>query len=128
MGDLSRRTFVGGTAAALTAASYRRVLGANDRISIGMLGCGSRSAGLRRMAHGSKSDMNVEITAVCDIWSGNRDKAAADVQKKFGRAPRAVKYSEQLLALKDLDAVMIATADHQHAPLLVEVVRAGKDC
>lgn len=124
----TRREFIGGTAALLTAASYRRVLGANDRISIGMLGCGARSAGLRRMAHGSMRDMNVEITAVCDIWTKNRDKAAADVRRKFGRAPRAFRYSEQMLALKDLDAVMIGTADHQHARLLVEVVQAGKDC
>ncbi len=126
----SRRQFVGAAAGVvgMTAASYARVPGANDRISIGMLGCGSRSAGHRRMAQNSKTDMNVNITAVCDLWTGNRDKAAADVQRRFGQAPRPFKYSEEMLAFRDIDAVMIATGDFQHAKLLVEVVRAGKDC
>jgi predicted dehydrogenase len=115
-------------AGALTAASYRRVLGANDRIRLGLIGCGARAEGLRNMAVGSAKDMNVEMTAVCDLWTLNREKAAADVTKRFGRAPRAFKYSEELLALSDLDAVMIATADHQHARLLIDTVRAGKDC
>jgi len=130
MGDsVSRRTFLGAAAGgALNAASYSRVIGANDRISIGLLGCGARSSGHRRMAAGSAKDMNVEVTAVCDLWSGNRERATADVEKKFERKPRAFQYSEQMLALQDVDAVMIATGDFQHAKLLVEVVRAGKDC
>ena len=126
---LNRRGFLGAAAGgALNAASYSRVIGANERISIGLLGCGARSGGHRRMAFGSAKDRNVEVTAVCDLWSGNREKAAADVENKFGRKPRAFQYSEQLLALQDVDAVMIATGDFQHAKLLVEVVRAGKDC
>jgi predicted dehydrogenase len=119
---------IGAASVTMTAASYRRVLGANDRIAIGMIGCGARAQGLRRMAHGSARTMNVEMTAVCDLWTVNREKAAADVTKKFGRAPRAFKYSEELLAAPDIDAVMIATADHQHANLMIDVVAAGKDC
>jgi predicted dehydrogenase len=129
MNDPTRRHVIGaGVGAALTAASYRRVLGANDRISIGLVGCGARGKGLRNMAHGSARTMNVEMTAVCDLWTLNREKAAADVTRRFGRAPKRFKYSEELLAAKDVDAIMIATADHQHARLLVETVQAGKDC
>jgi predicted dehydrogenase len=128
-GDLSRRGLLGAAAAGVfSAASYSRVIGSNDRISIGLLGTGNRSRGHRRMAKNSAKDRNVEITAVCDLWSGNRELAAHDVEQKFGRKPRAFKYHEDLLNLKDLDAVMIATGDFQHAKLLVEVVRAGKDC
>jgi predicted dehydrogenase len=59
----------------------------------------------------------------------NRDRAAADVQKIFGGPrPKTYKYSEEMLADKELDAVMIATGDHQHARLFAEVVKAGKDC
>jgi predicted dehydrogenase len=119
MNDPTRRQLIGASVGALTAASYRRVLGANDRISLGLIGCGARAEGLRRMAHGSAREMNVEMTAVCDLWTLNREKAAADVKKKFGRAPRTFQHSEQLLARKDVDAVMIATADHQHAKLLI---------
>ncbi|HYM09873.1 MAG TPA: Gfo/Idh/MocA family oxidoreductase [Bryobacterales bacterium] len=134
--DLSRRGFLGAAAAgagaaaagALSAASYSRVIGANDRINIGLIGTGGRSRGHRRMAKTSAKDMNVEIIAVCDIWNYHRDMATEDVEKKFGRKPQAFKYSEDLLALKDVDAVMIATGDFQHAKILVDVVRAGKDC
>lgn len=127
--QLTRRGFLGAVAGgALAAASYKRVPGANDRISIGLLGCGSRSLGHMHMAWMSKSDMNVEVTAVCDLWTVNREKVAGYVEKGFGKQPRAFKYHEELLDLKDLDAVMIATGDFQHAKLLVDVVRAGKDC
>jgi predicted dehydrogenase len=80
------------------------------------------------MAHGSAKDQNVEITAVCELWSMNREKASSDVEGKFGRKPRVFQYYEEMLALADVDAVMIATGDFQHAKLLVEVVKAGKDC
>ena len=66
--------------------------------------------------------------AVCDIWKLNREKAVADCRDKFNTSVKQFKYSEEMLALKDLDAVMIATGDHQHGKLLAEVVEAGKDC
>src|SRR5437762_3467601 len=127
--EIKRRSFLAATTAgALSAVSYARVIGSNDRISIGLIGCGARSTGHRRMAKASATDMNCEITAVCDLWTQNREKTVADVEQKFGKKPRAFKYSEELLALKDVDGVMIATGDFQHAKMLVEVVRAGKDC
>ena len=76
----------------------------------------------------SRVDPNFDVRSVCDLWSVNRDKAADAVQKMFGTQPKAFKYSEEMLADSDLDAVMIGTGDHQHARLLAEVVRAGKDC
>jgi predicted dehydrogenase len=99
----------------MTAASYRRVLGANDRISIGMMGCGSRGADLRSTAHGSAREMNIEITAVCDLWSGNRDKAAADVKTQVRARAAHFQHPSRCWPPEDLDAVMIATCDHQHA-------------
>jgi len=127
--ELNRRSFIGATTAgAMSAVSYARVIGSNDRISIGLIGCGARSTGHRRMVKGSSTDMNCEITAICDLWTQNREKTVADVEQKFGKKPRAFKYSEELLALKDVDGVMVATGDFQHAKMLVEVVHAGKDC
>jgi predicted dehydrogenase len=128
MDAVSRRNFLG-AAAAIPAASYARVAGANDRIQIGLLGCGHRSSGHRIMLQKSAAtDPNFEIRSVCDLWSVNRERAAADVKRLFGNDPREFQYSEEMLADKDLDAVMIATGDHQHARILAEVVRAGKDC
>ena len=122
------RTAARGTVA-MSALSYSRILGANDRIQIGQLGCGNRAVGHRRMLKlSSRVDPNFDVRSVCDLWSVNRDKAADAVQAMFGARPRAFKYSEEMLADQDLDAVMIGTGDHQHARLLAEVVRAGKDC
>jgi len=129
---ISRRTFVGGAVAAslpFTARSYARIIGANDRIQVGEIGCGHRANGHRRMLRKSAAtDSKFDLRSVCDLWSLNRERAAADAQSLFGATPKTFKYSEELLADPDLDAVMIGTGDHQHARILAEVVRAGKDC
>ena len=130
----SRRGFMkatGGAVAYATTTGARaqgRVLGANDRINIGFLGCGARGAGLRRMVEMSWREKNLGVVAVCDLWTQNREKAAADCKARFGADVRQFQYSEQMLEMKDLDAVMIATGDHQHALLLRDVVASGKDC
>src|SRR4026207_1049145 len=114
---------------AMSALSYSRILGANDRIQIGQIGCGNRAVGHRRMLKlSSRLHPNFDLRSICDLWSVNRENAAADAHQQVGTPPRAYKYSEEMLADRDLDAVMIATGDHQHAKLLAEVVRAGKDC
>ena len=129
----NRRTFLAGAGAAIgasalgrTALSYSRILGANDRISLGHIGCGRRGLGLATIARGLKN-RNLEMTAVCDLWKVNREAAAARTESWYGRAPRSFQYMEDLLALKDVDAVLISTADFQHATHLKTVVEAGKD-
>ena len=67
------------------------------------------------------------MTAVCDLWKVNREKAAGVAEKVYGRAPRAFQYLDEMLALKDIDAVLISTGDFQHAPILKRAVEAGKD-
>jgi predicted dehydrogenase len=128
-----RRTFVkqaGGAmlVAGMTAKSYSRVLGANDRIRLGQLGCGQRSHGHVHMAELAAKQMPVETVAVCDLWSLAREQRAAQVRRAFNLEPQIYKYSEEMLARKDIDGVMIATGDFQHARLCAEVVKAGKDC
>jgi predicted dehydrogenase len=138
--QISRRKFIGKTAvglagatvssgvSTLNAASYNRIIGANGRINIGFLGCGDRSSGLRNMIKMSEKDKDLGVVAVCDLWKGNREKAAASCNKLFGVNVKQFKYSEDMLKMPELDAVMIATGDFQHAKLLAEVVQAGKDC
>lgn len=133
---MNRRRFLGGAAAAAAGAavlgssarSYARILGANDRIQIGMLGCGGRSEGLLIMIGMTRQDGNLEVRSVCDLWSFNREKAKRLATERLGDDPKTYQYSEDMLADPELDAVMIATGDHQHARLLAEVVQAGKDC
>jgi predicted dehydrogenase len=115
-------------AAGMDARSYDRILGANDRIRLGQLGCGDRSGGHVHMAQLASKQFPVETIAVCDLWSIAREKRAAHVKKVFNLEPRSYKYSEEMLASKDIDGIMIATGDFQHAKLCIDVVQAGKDC
>ena len=116
------------TAAALatTALSYSRILGANDRISLGHIGIGSRGRGLAWSVAKLKESQNVEMTAVCDLWKLNREAAAEKAQAAYGREPRSFQYMDDLLALKDVDGVIISTADFQHSPHLKLAAEAGK--
>ncbi len=115
-------------AASMSASSYKKIIGANDRINIGFLGCGGRSKGHQAMVKMSEKDKNLGVVAVCDLWKINREKTAANCKKLYGNEVKQFQYSEEMLKMKDLDAVMIATGDFQHAKILSEVVKAGKDC
>ena len=127
--ELSRRSllFGGATAIGASALSYGRIPGANDRISLGLIGVGNRGRELASIIANLKRGHNVEVTSVCDLWKVNRERAGESAKKTYMRAPREYQYCEELLALKDVDAVVIATADFQHAPLLALAAEAGKD-
>ena len=133
--EVNRRDFLGKSAAAIagsvmlpnTASSYARIVGANDRISLGHIGIGSRGSELDLIASKLKSSHNVEMIAVCDLWTVNRAKAAETNAGYYGRAPRAVQHAEDLLAMKDVDGVLISTPEHSHSPTLKMAVAAGKD-
>ena len=123
-----RDLFTAGAAAiGVSARSYARIAGANERISLGQIGIGNRGRELALIVDGVKNEYNVEITAVCDLWKVNRERAVEKATGSFGRPPRSFQYLEDLLALKDLDAVLIATADFQHATHLRLAAEAGKD-
>src|SRR5262245_33527776 len=98
---IDRRTFLGqsgrvagGAALATTALSYGRILGANDRISLGHIGVGNRGRELQQIAGTLKASHNVEMTAVADLWKGNRERAVSESAQHFGRPPRAYAHLE----------------------------------
>jgi predicted dehydrogenase len=132
---IDRRAFLSGSAAVIaggailphTALSYENIVGANDRISLGHIGIGSRGGDLDLIASKLKSTHHMEMTVVCDLWKGNREKAVATNTGYYGRAPRAVQHVEDLLALKDVDGVLISTPEHSHSPILKMAAEAGKD-
>ena len=132
---VNRREFLEKSAAAVaagavlphTALSYSRIPGANDRISLAHVGNGSRGRDLDLIASKLKASHNVEMTAVCDLWKVNRERAVATNSGYYGRAPRAAQNIDDLLALKDIDAVLISTPEHSHSPILKRVAEAGKD-
>lgn len=122
-----RREFVRGGAAAvaLTAASYRRLLGANQRVRVANVGCGRR--GLLRELIQIKDDAQVEVAAVCDTWKQKREKAEVQVKEFTGQMPFSTAHIGDILSRKDIDAVVIGTPDHLHCTHLIEAIRAGKD-
>ena len=117
----------GGAAWSSTALSYTRIAGANDRISLGHIGVGNRGSELDGIVASLKDQKNVEMTAVCDLWTHNVERAMAANQQFYGKAPRALRHPQELLALKDVDAVLISTPEHSHSPLLKMSAGAGKD-
>src|ERR1700675_3869946 len=133
--NIDRREFLsrsaaliaGGAALPSTALSYERIVGANDRISLAHIGTGSRGSDLDWIAAQLKTSQNAEMTVVCDLWKLNREKAAATNAKYYGRAPRTFQHLEDVLALKDVDGVIISTPEHSHSPILKMTVEAGKD-
>jgi len=131
--SLSRRTFlkagVGtGAALAFSAASYAKVKGANDRISIAQIGCGGRGVGAHMAGvHPYDKEQNFEITAVCDPWRVRREIASAQAKEWYGRPARQFVSYRDVMALKDVDAVMIASPDHMHTAHLKAAALAGKD-
>jgi len=129
----SRRAFLkttsaGAAAFSMTATSHARVVGANERISLGMIGCGSRGVGAHMKGvqkHAPRQ--NVEFTAVCDPWQKRREAAAELVKQWTGRPARQFVSYRDVVALEDVDAVMIASCDHQHTAHLEAAAKAKKD-
>jgi predicted dehydrogenase len=111
----------------LTAAERRRTAGANDRIRIGIIGCGDRGvnahmAGVQKHA----AAMNAEIVAVCDPWRIAREQAVAKAQEWFGCSIQQCSSYRELLEWPGIDAVMIASPDHHHTTHLEAAARASK--
>ena len=109
----------------MAALGATRTLGSNDRIGVGILGCGTRN--LLRQVLAYRDQANAEVRAVCDIWRVRREEAAERVRATAGNAPEQVHSYDDLLAREDIDAVVIGTPDHQHCTQLIDAVRAGKD-
>jgi predicted dehydrogenase len=122
MNKPTRRDFTkaAGAAGLLTALSAGRVLGANERIRLGFIGLGNRGD---QVLDGFLPHKDCEVAAVCDIYQPYLDFAA----KKAGTDPKQVKDYRKLLALKDVDAVVICTPDHWHALQTIHACEAGKD-
>src|SRR5262245_14667779 len=119
---LTRRRFLktSAAAAAFTAASWRRVLGANERIGVGMIGVGLVG---RIHARNFQAQPDARIVAVAETYKPRLEAAAEQA------GGNVAKYGDfrQLLENKDVDAVVISTPDHWHALMTMMACAAGKD-
>lgn len=116
---VSRREFVA-SSAFLSARAYAQVKGANDRLRIGVIGCGGMATGHMKGLVKNKEADNAEIIAVCDIYNRRLEMAAELTGGKPVRDYRTV------LENKDIDYVLIATPEHWHATMTMDAADAGK--
>ncbi|MBI3207465.1 MAG: Gfo/Idh/MocA family oxidoreductase [Candidatus Solibacter usitatus] len=130
MDSVSRRAFFATslTATSAVAATSKssarippaRVIGANDRLRIGIIGCGGMANGHMRALNRMKDAQNIHIEAVCDLYT----KRAEEASKLTGGA--IIKDYRKLLENKDIDYVLVAVPEHWHAPITLDAASAGK--
>lgn len=134
----TRRNFLNESAKAAAAAiivtkgmsssSYSRIIGANDRVRVGVVGFSDRF----RTSHIPPfmkfyKDMNFDMVAVADLWKKRREEGTAFLKDKMGHDITACRNTDELYALKDIDAVFVSTADFQHALLAKQAVEMKCD-
>ena len=145
----SRREFIGKTSLALagmaaapglvSASSYQRIAGSNERIRVGFIGVGNRGT---QLMHLFMQHADCEIAALCDVYEPylSRDRGKVDPRyletvggsvprmgEKFQSQPRLYTDYRKMLDDKSIDAVCIATPDHWHALQTIHAIQAGKD-
>lgn len=111
---------------ALSAESYARIIGANDRVNVGVIGFSDRfKYSLLPAFQNHSSELNFNIVALSDIWKIRREEGQAHLLKTLGHDVKAYRNNEELYNSKTADAVIISTADFQHALHAIEAVNAG---
>ena len=119
---------IGGVGLGLSAKSYGQVLGANDKVRVGIVGYADRfKSTLFQCFMSHARSLNFEFTGVSDIWSRRREECKAFVKEKAGLDITMWRNNEEMYDKNDIDAVIISTADFQHALHLVEASKAKKD-
>ncbi|AMP98547.1 Oxidoreductase [Pedobacter cryoconitis] len=134
----SRRKFIKQTAIAaagtymgtmgLSAKSYGNIIGANDRVRVGVVGFSDRFAtSLFPSFLNHYKELNFDIVAVSDLWNYRRGLGENFLKAKLGHDITACRNNDELYQLKDLDAVIVSTADFQHAVHAIEAINAKCD-
>src|SRR5882724_2123774 len=116
------------TAKGFSAQSYRNIPGANDRVRVGVVGFSDRHKDAHIPSFLSLGkELNFDIIAVSDIWKKRGEDGQAYLKNKFNHDIIACVNNDALYNIKEVDAVMISTADFQHATHTIEAVKAGRD-
>lgn len=111
-----------------SAKSYANIIGANDRVRLGVVGYSDRfRQALFPSFLNHYKELNFDIVAVSDIWKLRREEGQAFLKEKLGHDVQPCVNNDELYKVKDLDGVIVSTADFQHALHAIEAVKAGKD-
>lgn len=113
--------------ALLASTAMARPAGSNDRVRTAVIGIGGRGTLLLGMAlHRAQEKGDVEIVALCDTYQ-KRLNEAKSVAKSKGHDPKTFAHHQDLLAQREIDAVIVATPDHWHAPVTLMALESGRD-
>ena len=119
---------VSAASTAMTAHSYRRIIGSNDRLNVGIVGFSSRAkSSLIPAFQEHTKQQNCQIVGVSDIWNRRREEGKAFLEKKTGNKIKKWRNNEEMYDKNQIDAVIISTADFQHALHTVQAANAKKD-
>lgn len=108
------------TVSTMSAFSAERVIGANDRVNVALIGCGGRGKLVARLM---REVPNVDFVAMCDVY----DPSANSAKEWAGPMAKAFRDFRKALEMKEVDAVVVATPDHWHAIPTILACQAGKD-
>ena len=112
----------------LSASSYARIKGANDRVNVAVVGYSDRFKGsLLPAFQANCQKQNFDIVGVSDLWRLRREEAKSTLETRFGHAIKTYVNNDRMYEDKDIDAVIISTADFQHALHTAEAAQNGKD-
>lgn len=107
---------------------YNRIIGANDRVLVGVIGFSDRfKSTLSTAFQANAKNLNMEFSALSDIWNERRENGVAFINKMQGTQIVGYRNNEELYEKSKVDAVIISTADFQHAYHATEAVRSGRD-
>lgn len=111
-----------------SASSYGRIIGSNERVNIGVVGFSDRFRhSLLPSFLNHYKELNFDVVGISDIWKLRREEGQAHLKEKFGHDIKSYVNNEALYNSKSVDAVIISTADFQHALHTIEAVNAGCD-
>lgn len=115
---------VGGSAMGMSAKSYGKIIGANDRINVAIVGLGRRLGAY--YAPVSRKESNVELVYLCDVMESQRERAARNFAERIDYKPKLENDIRKVIDDPDVDAIINATPDHWHAPGAIMAIKGGK--
>lgn len=121
---IKKATFgAGGLALGMSAKSYKRIIGANERINVAFIGCGRRVGAFYESL---SEPFNTHLTHICDVKKSQRDKVAEALKDELSYTPKQTDDIREVLEDPDVDAIFNATPDHWHVPGSIMALEAGK--
>jgi predicted dehydrogenase len=126
--EFVKSTLITGLAAGFSAKSYAKIIGSNDRVRVACVGFSDRfKASHIPPFKQFQKEMNFEMVGLSDIWNRRRDEGKTFIDKELGSDVKVFRNNDELYTSKSVDAVMLSTADFQHAIHTIEAVKAGCD-